>query len=679
MALQCDDGEVIIDGLCQNNDISELSSKATISDKVELQWEISENQEYIYFLQKIQAQTWSGLGFGVGTIKTDTIYSQITEKGGQYIFELYEGITNGDNEPNLDSFSQKFIKLLGYKISDKQTILKFKRLMKPSTGQYEHLRAGHKINANIVISNHESLSIDDSGNNRWQFVMKLSNDQKSVQTNGLTQEFMDWHITLLVISWGFLIDISIIIVRNFKSFTYAILIHGFIQLYIDFSTIIIVFLTYVIAHNNVYDVSSLDHPGGLHLINVCIGRDIDCFLYGGYSLETSNRLPHQHSLQSEIWLQNHLIGSLFDQNDGFIEIIGQQLQNKSIQMNSSQDNIKPFIEYQDDVQNSLQEQKYSAYIINEEKLSKTTSRFDFKLKFQGLNVKIQQKNLEIEQMGRHFSIKVQGQNTKRCYTIIQSLSKWNTRFRQNLLTIYENNFQTKILKNGDQDQEEHNSLPIVIKKYDYQYALSKQIHENKQKLNFEIQGPQGLGLRLNKNNQGNFFIFCAGTGILPFMDLLNFFLNKAIFLAAKEILGSSKKAEEFTSLKSYEIEEPLKNFTLKVYASFNSQEDFIGKDIIEPLQQINDKFNLKICNLTLRFSDKFKSKIVKTVDQRFDKQFIQTEFSKLKINYSQDQNDLQQQKQGQVERVWICGPPTFQKIIPEAIQNFVDENKIEFI
>lgn len=51
-------------------------------------------------------------------------------------------------------------------------------------------------------------------------------------------------------------------------------------------------IKYVIAHNNVYDVTSLDHPGGLHLINACIGRDIDCFLYGGYSLETSNRLPH---------------------------------------------------------------------------------------------------------------------------------------------------------------------------------------------------------------------------------------------------------------------------------------------------------------------------------------------------------------------------------------------------
>lgn len=44
--------------------------------------------------------------------------------------------------------------------------------MNPSTGEYEHLRAGHKINANIVISKHESLSIDDSGNNSIKLLKK---------------------------------------------------------------------------------------------------------------------------------------------------------------------------------------------------------------------------------------------------------------------------------------------------------------------------------------------------------------------------------------------------------------------------------------------------------------------------------------------------------------------------
>lgn len=46
---------------------------------------------------------------------------------------------------------------------------------------------------------------------------------------------------------------------------------------------------YVIAKNKLIDISKLQHPGGNYITNICNGRDIDCFLFGGYALETTNR------------------------------------------------------------------------------------------------------------------------------------------------------------------------------------------------------------------------------------------------------------------------------------------------------------------------------------------------------------------------------------------------------
>lgn len=48
---------------------------------------------------------------------------------------------------------------------------------------------------------------------------------------------------------------------------------------------------YVIAHNNVYSIKDIIHPGGNYIIRQVNGREIDCFLFGGYALETTTRLP----------------------------------------------------------------------------------------------------------------------------------------------------------------------------------------------------------------------------------------------------------------------------------------------------------------------------------------------------------------------------------------------------
>lgn len=46
---------------------------------------------------------------------------------------------------------------------------------------------------------------------------------------------------------------------------------------------------YCIYGNKVCDISNLTHPGGNYITEACIGREVDCYLFGGYALETTNR------------------------------------------------------------------------------------------------------------------------------------------------------------------------------------------------------------------------------------------------------------------------------------------------------------------------------------------------------------------------------------------------------
>ena len=44
-----------------------------------------------------------------------------------------------------------------------------------------------------------------------------------------------------------------------------------------------------------------------------------------------------------------------------------------------------------------------------------------------------------------------------------------------------------------------------------------------------IQGPYGTSFGLNKEDSGSFVIVAGGTGLFPFLDLLDFLLRKCIY------------------------------------------------------------------------------------------------------------------------------------------------------
>lgn len=65
---------------------------------------------------------------------------------------------------------------------------------------------------------------------------------------------------------------------------------------------------------------------------------------------------------------------------------------------------------------------------------------------------------------------------------------------------------------------------MIIKKYDYDTALSKVIHSSIENEKYNIKGPYGVGMDLNEETSGTIYLFAGGTGILPFMDFLFYML-----------------------------------------------------------------------------------------------------------------------------------------------------------
>jgi NAD(P)H-flavin reductase len=76
-------------------------------------------------------------------------------------------------------------------------------------------------------------------------------------------------------------------------------------------------------------------------------------------------------------------------------------------------------------------------------------------------------------------------------------------------------------------------MPFIIKKYAYPGTLSAFIHDDKHN-QYVVKGPFGLGLELKPDSQGLHVAFVGGTGILPFFDLLDYLLQKAVYMVFKQ-------------------------------------------------------------------------------------------------------------------------------------------------
>lgn len=102
------------------------------------------------------------------------------------------------------------------------------------------------------------------------------------------------------------------------------------------------------------------------------------------------------------------------------------------------------------------------------------------------------------------------------------------KYREALIKDFENRTegaQNKIEESIDYPSQT-SVLPLIIKTYDVAGALSKTVKDSNKGDLFNIQGPVGNGMEIRPNFSGECVIVAAGTGILPFIDLLDLLLKK---------------------------------------------------------------------------------------------------------------------------------------------------------
>ena len=114
-----------------------------------------------------------------------------------------------------------------------------------------------------------------------------------------------------------------------------------------------------------------------------------------------------------------------------------------------------------------------------------------------------------------------------------------------------------------------------------------------------IDGPFGKGLELTPQSKGHYVMLSAGTGFLPFADLLDFLLKKAIYMAA-ELQGKNQLEDMVKPAQEYD--EIFKNASFSFYGAFSTIEDFVMRDEIELLHKICQENNFEWFTTAVRMS-----------------------------------------------------------------------------
>lgn len=118
--------------------------------------------------------------------------------------------------------------------------------------------------------------------------------------------------------------------------------------------------------------------------------------------------------------------------------------------------------------------------------------------------------------------------------------------------------------------ESKDTVNLTIKNYNLQDGLSSRFYEDNDGL-FGLTGPLGKGLGLLPTSKGVHIAFAAGTGILPFVDMV-------AKLLLQEMKNLPKEDETFHD-----------DFKLVMFVGFQSREDAIALPILEGLKQLVDK------------------------------------------------------------------------------------------
>ena len=100
---------------------------------------------------------------------------------------------------------------------------------------------------------------------------------------------------------------------------------------------------------------------------------------------------------------------------------------------------------------------------------------------------------------------------------------------------------------------------------------------------------------------GSYVIFAAGTGLLPFIDLISFTLRYAAHKVSKDVYSCSDNILYPTEASDFE-KIVGNDFQLHVFISFANLNTAFFLDVCEKLEKFDLKYNLNIFKLYIRIS-----------------------------------------------------------------------------
>lgn len=144
----------------------------------------------------------------------------------------------------------------------------------------------------------------------------------------------------------------------------------------------------------------------------------------------------------------------------------------------------------------------------------------------------------VKWFGRHYYLSPPNEDNFKPYTQVVSLSNECFEFRESLLRLFEMREDLNVRKEAVSDKLQLptfiNELTFAIKPYRLRpNAVSVKLTSVSESSQISLKGPFGQGLGLNNDFNGRSVIITVGTGILPFLDLFDFLLKKAIYQVFK--------------------------------------------------------------------------------------------------------------------------------------------------
>ncbi|CAD8128226.1 unnamed protein product [Paramecium sonneborni] len=378
---------------------------------------------------------------------------------------------------------------------------------------------------------------------------------------------------------------------------------------------------WLIFNNEIIDLTGFFHPGGQYIWEKAKGREVSRFIYGGCGLEDGTAQQYPHSKNAITLLKNHVIGSL--------------------------NNITFAIPIHENTINSTQ---WNLATIT--KLNDKTSYFGFT----NSQYQIISQFTTIHSFGKYFQIQSL-KSTKtpiRQYTCIISMAPENVAYRKELVQYIETIVTTQQQAKIPQQTKYLQELPLIIKCYESKNGFSQYIHNHKDEI-YDIQGPYGPPHGIP--NRGKIVIICGGTGIFPFLDLLDFILKTIVYQIALNKFGK----QIADSLNPFDCQYNTNIHITLFFAAANKQE-LLGTDILFPIIQLQKFLDKEFVRLIIKIKDKIEG--IETVDERFSKGMFDKFLGKI-LDY---------------QRFLICGPPQMQASVPNILKEMGVQNQhIHFI